>query len=94
MAESQIRASLYENGHCQTPCCHSRRREHYDRNFAALFPVFDAVFGTAHAPAPDEYPETGLEDHDAPRSLGEAALWPVRGWLRRESALTERARGS
>ena len=73
---------------------HSRRREHYDRNFAALFPVFDAVFGTAHAPAPDEYPETGLEDHDAPRSLGEAALWPVRGWLRRESALTERARGS
>jgi sterol desaturase/sphingolipid hydroxylase (fatty acid hydroxylase superfamily) len=65
---------------------HSCRREHYDRNFAALFTIFDALFRTAHVPAPEEYPSTGLEDEDTPRSLTEAVLWPMRGWLRREHA--------
>ena len=70
---------------------HSCRREHYDRNFAALFTIFDAIFGTAHVPAAEEYPSTGLEDEDTPRSLTEAVLWPMRGWLRREHALAGRA---
>jgi sterol desaturase/sphingolipid hydroxylase (fatty acid hydroxylase superfamily) len=71
---------------------HSCRREHHDRNFAGLFPIFDAIFRTAHVPAPAEYPSTGLEDADTPRSLAEAVLWPMRGWLRREHALAGPAR--
>jgi sterol desaturase/sphingolipid hydroxylase (fatty acid hydroxylase superfamily) len=63
---------------------HSCRREHYDRNFAGLFTIFDAIFRTAHVPAPGEYPSTGLEDADTPRSLAEAVLWPMREWLRRK----------
>ena len=66
---------------------HSGLREHYDRNFAGLFTIFDAIFGTAYVPAPGEYPSTGLEDADTPNSLIEAVLWPMRGWLRREWAL-------
>jgi sterol desaturase/sphingolipid hydroxylase (fatty acid hydroxylase superfamily) len=71
---------------------HSCRREHYDRNFAALFTIFDAIFRTAHVPVPEEYPSTGLEDEDTPRSLTEAVLWPMRGWLRREHTLAGPAR--
>jgi sterol desaturase/sphingolipid hydroxylase (fatty acid hydroxylase superfamily) len=70
---------------------HSCRREHYDRNFAALFTIFDAIFRTAHVPAREEYPSTGLEDEDTPHSLTEAVLWPMRGWLRREHALASPA---
>ena len=70
---------------------HSCRREHYDRNFAALFTIFDAIFRTAHVPAPEEYPSTGLEDEDTPRSLIEAVLWPMRVWLRWEHALASPA---
>jgi sterol desaturase/sphingolipid hydroxylase (fatty acid hydroxylase superfamily) len=64
---------------------HSSRREHYDRNFAALFTAFDAIFHTAYVPAKGEYPSTGLEDADTPGSLVEAVLWPMRRWLRRRS---------
>jgi sterol desaturase/sphingolipid hydroxylase (fatty acid hydroxylase superfamily) len=71
---------------------HSCCREHYDRNFAALFTIFDAIFRTAHVPARGEYPSTGLEDEDTPRSLIEAVLWPMRGWLRREHGLAVRHR--
>jgi sterol desaturase/sphingolipid hydroxylase (fatty acid hydroxylase superfamily) len=71
---------------------HSCRREHYDRNFAGLFTIFDGIFRTSHVPAAGEYPPTGLEDADSPRSLAEAVLWPMRGWLRREHALPGPAR--
>ena len=72
---------------------HSCRREHYDRNFAALFTIFDAIFQTAYIPAPGEYPSTGLEDADTPRSLVEAVAWPMRNWLRgRERPLAGAAR--
>ena len=70
---------------------HSCRREHYDRNFAGLFTIFDAIFRSAHVPAPEEYPSTGLEDDDTPHSLTEAVLWPMRGWLRREHAVASQA---
>jgi sterol desaturase/sphingolipid hydroxylase (fatty acid hydroxylase superfamily) len=59
---------------------HSLLPEHYDTNFAALFPVFDLLFGTAHRPGTKEFPATGLRD-DAPRSLAEAIVWPVRKQL-------------
>lgn len=62
---------------------HSAEPEHHDGNFAAIFTIFDALFGTAHVPSRDEYPVTGLQDGDLPGSLLEAFLWPVHGWFRR-----------
>lgn len=41
---------------------HSILPEHRDKNFCQVFPVFDILFGTYHAPAPDEFPPTGTED--------------------------------
>ena len=52
---------------------HSRLPEHYDSNFAALFPIFDLIGGSYHRP--DGFPPTGL-DH-APRNLREVATWPL-----------------
>jgi sterol desaturase/sphingolipid hydroxylase (fatty acid hydroxylase superfamily) len=54
---------------------HSSLPEHYDSNFAALFPVWDVVFGSYHRP--DGYPPTGFERR--PRSLRELVLWPLVG---------------
>lgn len=51
---------------------HSIHREHYDQNFAGLFPIFDVICGTYRRP--DGYPQTGLERR--PRSLGEVLIWP------------------
>jgi sterol desaturase/sphingolipid hydroxylase (fatty acid hydroxylase superfamily) len=51
---------------------HSIHPEHYDQNFAALFPIFDVICGTYRRP--DGYPQTGLERR--PRSLGEVLIWP------------------
>ena len=52
---------------------HSRRPEHFDSNFAGLFPIFDVICGTYHRP--EGFPPTGL-DH-APRNLRELAIWPL-----------------
>jgi sterol desaturase/sphingolipid hydroxylase (fatty acid hydroxylase superfamily) len=57
---------------------HSASPEHFDRNFAAFFPIFDFMFGTSHRPMPDEFPSTGLDTRDVPRNALEAAIWPFR----------------
>jgi sterol desaturase/sphingolipid hydroxylase (fatty acid hydroxylase superfamily) len=57
---------------------HSSLMQHHDKNFAALFPILDAIFGTAYRPQPDEYPPTGLHDQNGPRSIFEAIVWPAR----------------
>ncbi len=62
---------------------HSVRPEHYDRNFAFIFPIYDVVLGTYRPPHAGERPATGLEDGDRPRGLLEVLLWPLRGRLRR-----------
>ena len=60
-----------------TPAYHRRHHsslpEHYDSNFAALFPIFDVICGSYHRP--DGFPPTGL-DH-APRNLQELIAWPL-----------------
>jgi sterol desaturase/sphingolipid hydroxylase (fatty acid hydroxylase superfamily) len=61
---------------------HSVQPEHQNKNFAALLPLWDFVFGTAWIPAPDEYPRTGLVPSEVP-SLMVAAIWPFRNQLRR-----------
>lgn len=53
---------------------HSRLPEHYDTNFAALFPIFDVIFGTYRRP--DGCPPCGLDE--APRSVGDLFFWPMR----------------
>lgn len=53
---------------------HSALPEHYDTNFAALFPIFDVMIGTYRRP--DGWPPSGLES--APQSLADVVLWPLR----------------
>ena len=62
---------------------HSSLAEHQDRNFAAIFPIFDAIIKTSHRPQPGEFPPTGLYDHDKPSNMIEAVVWPARGVWRR-----------
>jgi sterol desaturase/sphingolipid hydroxylase (fatty acid hydroxylase superfamily) len=54
---------------------HSRLPEHYDSNLAALFPIWDVIFGTYRRP--DGWPPCGL-DEGRPRSLTELLTWPLR----------------
>lgn len=65
---------------------HSIERKHWDKNYAPFLSVFDKIFGTQYLPAPDEYPETGLDTKDPPTTLIEALLWPARDSLRRAAA--------
>jgi sterol desaturase/sphingolipid hydroxylase (fatty acid hydroxylase superfamily) len=58
---------------------HSRLTEHYNTNFAALFPIFDVIFGTYRRP--DGWPPSGLDE--TPRSFGDLFFWPLRRALGR-----------
>jgi len=53
---------------------HSRLPEHYDSNLAALFPIWDVLFGTYRRP--DGWPPCGL-DEGKPETLTELVTWPV-----------------
>jgi sterol desaturase/sphingolipid hydroxylase (fatty acid hydroxylase superfamily) len=61
---------------------HSRDKQHYDRNFAAYFPIWDVIFRTYHYPRPDEYPATGVSTETEVKTLFEAATLPFFGWAR------------
>ena len=61
---------------------HSQLREHYDRNFAELFPIWDLLFGTMTRPKPGEFPPTGLSDEAPPSGFVDGIIWPFRGLLR------------
>jgi sterol desaturase/sphingolipid hydroxylase (fatty acid hydroxylase superfamily) len=50
---------------------HSLERLHWNKNYAASFPIWDVIFGTVHFPRKDEYPRTGLSYVREPRSLAE-----------------------
>jgi sterol desaturase/sphingolipid hydroxylase (fatty acid hydroxylase superfamily) len=56
---------------------HSRLPEHDGYNFAALLPIFDWFSGTYLRPTAGVYPATGLSDGKKPRSIWQAALWPL-----------------
>lgn len=62
---------------------HSALPEHRDCNFAALFPIFDVVFGTYRQPQENEYPSTGIDGGEQPSGLVEAIFWPLRSPMRR-----------
>ena len=61
---------------------HSVEREHYDRNFADLFPIMDIMFGTYCAPVRGQFPATGLGDGEVnPANPISAQTEPVaRSW--------------
>ncbi|MBX2924236.1 MAG: sterol desaturase family protein [Chitinophagaceae bacterium] len=56
---------------------HSIEKEHYNKNFAAFFPVWDQLFGTVHFPVKDEFPKVGLEDVEQPRTIKEYLFHPT-----------------
>jgi sterol desaturase/sphingolipid hydroxylase (fatty acid hydroxylase superfamily) len=60
---------------------HSALSEHRDCNFAALFPLFDILFGTYRRPLPGEYPPSGLDADETPVSVAQALVWPLRSCL-------------
>lgn len=63
---------------------HSALPEHYDSNFAALFPIFDVIAGSYHRP--DGFPPTGYAIR--PRNLREVLTWPLHHW-RAEAAAAD-----
>ncbi|MFM5893980.1 MAG: sterol desaturase family protein [Novosphingobium sp.] len=52
---------------------HSKLEEHYNSNYAALFPIWDVIFGTYHRP--DGWPPTGQAT--APERFTDLVTWPV-----------------
>jgi sterol desaturase/sphingolipid hydroxylase (fatty acid hydroxylase superfamily) len=61
---------------------HSAERKHYDKNFAAYFPIWDVLFGSYYAPQRDEYPKTGIPEGPV-ATVAEASVYPFARWARR-----------
>src|SRR5438270_10041164 len=59
---------------------HSTDARHHNRNFCAVFPVWDKLFGTAYFPARDEWFKTGLADKCEAKTIGQylCAVLPPR----------------
>lgn len=55
---------------------HSVEPQHWDRNFAALFPIWDMLFGTAYYAKGREIFRTGLPDQGEPSSFKEYIFPP------------------
>lgn len=53
---------------------HSSQPEHFNSNYASLFPIFDVLTGSYHRPT--GFPATGLMK--TPRSLADIFFWPLR----------------
>jgi sterol desaturase/sphingolipid hydroxylase (fatty acid hydroxylase superfamily) len=54
---------------------HSLEERHFDRNFGAFTTLWDRLFGTAHFPAAEEWPDVGLAAVEQPR--GVIAWWKL-----------------
>lgn len=57
---------------------HSVEERHFDKNFGAFTTLWDRLFGTAYFPERHEWPDTGLEGVDQPRSLRDWLWLPAR----------------
>ncbi len=60
---------------------HSILPQHIDKNFAAFFPLWDIIFGTACIPAKGEYPPTGINGVETD-SFAKALFSPFVDWTR------------
>jgi sterol desaturase/sphingolipid hydroxylase (fatty acid hydroxylase superfamily) len=71
---------------------HSAEAEALDKNFAAMFPVWDLLFGTYHLPVGRQPAVFGAND-EVPAGLAAQLAWPFRGFtLLRSRALASRRR--
>lgn len=59
---------------------HSRLPQHHNRNYAALFPIYDVIFRTYYHPAHDEYPPTGVEGEPEISRVTAAFMLPFLHW--------------
>jgi sterol desaturase/sphingolipid hydroxylase (fatty acid hydroxylase superfamily) len=57
---------------------HSTDPAHYDRNFGAMTPLWDWLFGTLYMPGSDEWPDVGLSERNEPTTLRDWHLLPWR----------------
>lgn len=55
---------------------HSVERLHRNKNFGSFTSVWDTVFGTAHFPRRDEWPDTGIDEHDEAKTVREFLFRP------------------
>ncbi len=66
---------------------HSLQPEHFDRNFAAFFPIWDIIFGTYCHPKLGEWPRTGMADGERVDTIWRGLWLPFEGlWRGRRSA--------
>jgi len=56
---------------------HSLDPQHFNKNFTGFMPIWDVVFGTAHFPTADEWPDTGIADLPEPANPYSLLLAPV-----------------
>lgn len=59
---------------------HAPERTVHDKNFAAMFPFWDRLFGTYHAPRRNSFGQTGLADKPPSSSFGIALIQPLLEW--------------
>jgi sterol desaturase/sphingolipid hydroxylase (fatty acid hydroxylase superfamily) len=59
---------------------HSIEHVHHNHNFAALFPVWDRLFGTQYLPASNEWPATGITQRPQANSWPHALFGPFIAW--------------
>jgi sterol desaturase/sphingolipid hydroxylase (fatty acid hydroxylase superfamily) len=59
---------------------HSKLPQHFDRNFAAFFPIWDVLFRTYHHPSRNEFPPTGIHDERGVDTFFDAVVLPFRTW--------------
>ena len=55
---------------------HSIEKHHYNKNYAAFFPIWDILFKTAIFPKNNEFPKVGLDDMEQPKNLKEYFFSP------------------
>lgn len=58
---------------------HSILPQHHDKNFAAIFPIWDVIFGTYYQPQNDEYPPTGVLGVKL-NSIWTISMYPFTQW--------------
>jgi sterol desaturase/sphingolipid hydroxylase (fatty acid hydroxylase superfamily) len=55
---------------------HSIEKHHYNKNFGSFSTVWDTVFRTAHFPKKDEWPDTGVDGVEEPKTLRQFLFMP------------------
>jgi sterol desaturase/sphingolipid hydroxylase (fatty acid hydroxylase superfamily) len=61
---------------------HSIERRHWNRNYAAYFPVWDWLFKTLYVPAKDDWPKTGIEGVAGGQGFYDITVAPLMEWGR------------